>query len=117
VDRQGESRCLGANEEEASGNPSGLAATILRAAFRSRIYVSNREAYPALTKVLQKGGVHIRPHMALSRLNAGLKNKSVNGIKPDIFAKKTTYFMYLYCGNIKAGHSQSKNARNWNEKD
>ena len=63
MDRQGESLCLGANEEEVSGNPSGLAATILRAAFRSRIYVSNRETYPALNKALQKGGVHIRPHM------------------------------------------------------
>ena len=65
MDRQGESLCLGANEEEASGNPSGLAATILRAAFRSRIYVSNRETYPALNKALQKGGVHIRPHMTV----------------------------------------------------
>ena len=65
MDRQGESLCLGANEEEASGNPSGLAATILRAAFRSRIYVSNRETYPALTKALQKGGVHIHPHMTV----------------------------------------------------
>jgi len=65
VDRQGESLCLGANEEEASGNPSGLAATILRAAFRSRIYVSNRETYSALNKALQKGGVHIRPHMTV----------------------------------------------------
>jgi len=63
VDRQGESRCLGANEEEARGNPSGLAVTIFRAAFRSRIYVSNRETYPALTKALQKGGVHIHPYM------------------------------------------------------
>jgi hypothetical protein len=63
VDRQGESRGLGVNEEEASGNPSGLAATIFRAAFRSRIYVSNRETYPALTRALQKGGVHTRPHM------------------------------------------------------
>ena len=26
-------------------------------------YVSNRETYPALTKALQKGGVHIRPQM------------------------------------------------------
>lgn len=60
MDWQGESLCLGANEDEASENPSGLAATILRAAFRSRIYVSNRETYPALTKALQKGGVHIR---------------------------------------------------------
>ena len=68
MDRQGESLCLGANEEEASGNPSGLAATILRAAFRSRIYVSNRETYPALTKALQKGGVHIRPHMTAPNL-------------------------------------------------
>jgi hypothetical protein len=65
VDRQGESLCLGANEEEASGNLSGLAATILRAAFRSRIYVSNRETYSALNKALQKGGVHIRPHMTV----------------------------------------------------
>ena len=46
----------------------GLAATILRAAFRSRIYVSNRETYPALTKALQNGGVHIRPHMIVPRL-------------------------------------------------
>ena len=62
---------LGANEEEASENPSGLAVTILRAAFRSRIYVSNRETYPALTKALQKGGVHIHPHMQQSHLGAG----------------------------------------------
>ena len=27
------------------------------------VYVSNRETNPALTKALQKGGVHIRPHM------------------------------------------------------
>jgi hypothetical protein len=37
VDRQGKRLCLGAIEEEARGNPSGLAATKHRAAQKSRI--------------------------------------------------------------------------------
>jgi len=66
VDRQGKCRCLGANEEDSRGNPSGLAATILRAALKSRISVRNREANPALTKAMQKGRAHIRAHMTVT---------------------------------------------------
>ena len=36
---------------------------------REGIYVSDREANPALTKALQKGGVHIHPHRSTSLLS------------------------------------------------
>ena len=54
---------------EARENPSWLAAmtTIAHAASGSRIYVSScdLETEPS-PNLLQSGGVHIRPHMALS---------------------------------------------------
>jgi hypothetical protein len=51
------SRCLGGIEDEARGNPSGLAATMYRAASESRIYVSNRDARtrPSQTVAIRRG--------------------------------------------------------------
>ena len=64
VDRHGLGQCLGANEGEARENPSGLAATNDRAASRSRIYVSSCVHHSDQARLLQSGGVHIRPRMA-----------------------------------------------------
>lgn len=52
-----EIQCLRSNEEEACGNPSGLAATIYRAAQKSRIYVSNRDrqSRPKQTVTIRRG--------------------------------------------------------------
>lgn len=48
---------LGADEGEARGNPSGLAATMYRAAQRSRTYVSNRDhqTRPNQTVAIRRG--------------------------------------------------------------
>ena len=64
VDRHGESQCLGAVEGEARENPSRLAArNIFRphheAGYTSAVVTENQN----LSKPLQSGGVHIRPHM------------------------------------------------------
>lgn len=64
-------RSLGGDEEEAIGNPSGLAATIHRAASRSRKYVSNRDLETKQTVAIRRGPntcTHDNTSLAVGRL-------------------------------------------------
>jgi hypothetical protein len=66
VDRLGFGQCLGADEVEARENPSRLAAQMFiqphnEAGYTSAVVTDD----PDPADLLQSGGVHIRPHMAL----------------------------------------------------
>jgi hypothetical protein len=79
VDRHGLGQCLGAVEVEARENPSGLAATKYRAASEAGYTSAVVTIEPDPVDLLQSGGVHIRPDMALSVISLRRKIRSLLG--------------------------------------
>jgi len=57
------------------------------------LYVSNRETYPALNKAMQKGEVHIHPHMTapleplLQPLIANVRGTAARRLEPTLGAE------------------------------